>query len=177
MGTTDGDLIVLIDEADREVGTLGKIEAHRRGALHRAISVIITHPDGRLLLQRRAEGKYHSGGLWTNTCCSHPRPGETVDVAAARRLQEEMGFACPLHRLFEARYKAPVSNGLVENEFVHVFGGSFAGVPEPDPAEVGGWRLESLAAIEREMAAAPERYSVWFRKYLREFRDALAPPG
>ena len=173
MGATDGDLVILVDEDDRETGTLGKLPAHREGLLHRAISVILADGDGRLLLQKRAAAKYHSGGLWTNTCCSHPRPVDAADVAAARRLAEEMGVAVALRPLFTARYRAPVSNGLVENEVVHVFGGRFEGTPLPDPAEVEDWRYAALDAVAKEVAVAPERYSVWFRKYLAEFRSAL----
>lgn len=173
MGGTDGDLVILVDEDDRATGTLGKLPAHREGLLHRAISVILADGDGRLLLQKRAAAKYHSGGLWTNTCCSHPRPGEAVAVAARRRLAEEMGIDVALRPLFMARYHARVSNGLVENEVVHVFGGRFEGTPLPDPAEVADWRYAALDHVAEDIAAGPERYSVWFRKYLAEFRTAL----
>lgn len=173
MGATDGDLVILVDDDDRATGTLGKLPAHREGRLHRAISVILADGAGRLLLQKRAAAKYHSGGLWTNTCCSHPRPGETADIAAARRLSEEMGIAVTLRPLFTARYRAAVSNGLVENEVVHVFGGRFDGTPSPDPAEVEDWRYAALDAIAADISAEPERYSVWFRKYLAEFRAGL----
>ncbi|MCP4383451.1 MAG: isopentenyl-diphosphate Delta-isomerase [Hyphomicrobiales bacterium] len=169
MTSTDNDRVILVDEADGETGTLDKLEAHRRGVLHRALSVILADADGNLLLQRRADGKYHSGGLWTNTCCSHPRPGEPVMVAAARRLEEEMGIACGLVPLFAVHYRAPVSNGLIENEFVHVAGGRFDGTPRPNPSEVAAWRWDKPEAIRRDVAADPERYSVWFRKYLDEF--------
>lgn len=168
------DRVILVDETDCDRGSLDKFEAHRRGMLHRALSVIVARSDGRLLLQRRAVGKYHSGGLWTNTCCSHPRPGEAVDVAAGRRLMEEMGFSCPLRPLFTVQYRAAVSNGLVENELVHVFGGRFDGTPQPNPGEVADWRWSSLAEIRSDIAAHPERYSVWFRKYLEEFGREIA---
>jgi isopentenyl-diphosphate delta-isomerase len=169
MISTDSDRVILVNEADDDQGTLDKFEAHRRGALHRALSVIVARADGKLLLQKRASAKYHSGGLWTNTCCSHPRAGEPVDVAAARRLAEEMGFTCPLTPLFTARYRAEVSNGLIENEFVHVFAGTFEGVPDPNPDEVGDWRWASLDEIRDAIAADSDAYSVWFRKYLDEF--------
>ena len=180
MTSTDSDRVILVDAADRDCGTLDKLEAHRRGLLHRALSVIVVSDDGHLLLQRRAAGKYHSGGLWTNTCCSHPRPGEAVSVAARRRLTEEMGFACPLTPLFTVLYRADVSNGLIENELVHVFGGLYQGAPAPDTAEVADWRWASLAEIRGDIATHPERYSVWFRKYLNEFSreiGALAAAG
>src|SRR5262245_32152936 len=127
-GDTSTDVVVLVAGDDRPIGTMPKLEAHRRGLLHRAVSVFVRDGSGRLLLQQRAVGKYHSGGLWTNTCCSHPRPGESAAEAAARRLDEEMGLACPLTFLFPMRYCATVSNGLVEHEIVKVFGGVFVGV-------------------------------------------------
>lgn len=169
MVSTDSDRVVLVDEADRELGTFDKIEAHRAGMLHRALSVIVARADGSLLLQKRAAAKYHSGGLWTNTCCSHPRPGEAVDIAAARRLEEEMGIACPLTPLFTVHYRADVSNGLIENELVHVFGGRFEGEPNPDPGEVEDWRWLSPRQIRDDVDTQPDRYSIWFRKYLSEF--------
>ncbi|MEX0852258.1 MAG: isopentenyl-diphosphate Delta-isomerase [Bauldia sp.] len=170
MASTDHDLVILVNEADNSIGRLDKIEAHRRGSLHRALSVLVADDDGRLLLQKRAAGKYHSGGLWTNACCSHPRPGEAVTAAASRRLAEEMGFSCALSPMFTARYRSPVSNGLIENEIVHVFGGRSDRSPSPDRAEVEDWRFDSLAAIDADVAAAPARYSVWFRKYLLDYR-------
>jgi isopentenyl-diphosphate delta-isomerase len=172
---SDHELVVLVDSDDALVGVLGKIEAHRRGALHRALSVSISDSSGRLLLQKRALAKYHSGGLWTNTCCGHPRPGEAVAAAANRRLMEEMGFDCPLTLLFRTHYRAAVSNDLVENEFVHVFGGRFDGVPTPDPGEVEDWHWETIETITDDVARRPELYSIWFRRYVTEFRDALAP--
>lgn len=174
MASTDSDRVILVDESDAELGTLDKLEAHRTGTLHRALSVIVARGNGRLLVHKRAAGKYHSGGLWTNTCCSHPRPGEPVDVAAARRLEEEMGFACPLVPLFTVHYRAEVSNGLIENELVHVFGGRFDGTPHPDPGEVEEWQWRSLDEIREDIAADPDRYSVWFRKYLDEFGREIA---
>lgn len=174
MTSTDSDRVILVDDADTETGTLDKLQAHRRGLLHRALSVIVARADGQLLLQRRAAAKYHSGGLWTNTCCSHPRPGEPVLVAAERRLEEEMGISCGLSPLFTIHYRARVSNDLVENELVHVFGGHFEGVPRPDPLEVAEWRWATPATIRREVAVNPERYSVWFRKYLDEFGREIA---
>ena len=169
MVSTDSDRVILVDETDREIGTFDKLDAHRAGMLHRALSVIVARSDGSLLLQKRAAAKYHSGGLWTNTCCSHPRPGEAVDVAAVRRLEEEMGIVCPLTALFTVHYRAEVSNGLVENELVHVFGGRFEGEPNPNPGEVEDWQWLSPDRIQADVAAEPDRYSVWFRKYLAEF--------
>ena len=169
MVSTDNDRVILVERDDREVGTLDKLAAHQSGVLHRALSVIVAQSDGSLLLQKRAAAKYHSGGLWTNTCCSHPRPGEAVDIAAHRRLEEEMGFSCPLTPLFTVQYRANVSNDLIENELVHVFGGRFEGEPNPNPTEVEDWRWASPEAIRQDVTAHPDQYSVWFRKYLDEF--------
>jgi isopentenyl-diphosphate Delta-isomerase len=168
--------LILVDERDREVGTVGKLTAHQDGRLHRAISVVIRDCRGRLLLQKRAAGKYHSGGLWTNTCCSHPRPGEPVAEAAARRLQEEMGFACPLLPLFVTRYRAELDNGLTEHELVHVFGGLYDGPVQPDRAEADGYAWVEPAWLRADLAAAPRAYSVWFRKYLAQHWDEIMAP-
>ncbi len=140
---TSGDEVILVDANDAATGILGKLEAHRLGLRHRALSVVLRDGAGRLLLQQRAAGKYHSGGLWTNTCCSHPRPGEDIAEAAVRRLDEEMGIVCPLTFRFSTHYRAPVSNGLIEDEIVHVFVGRFDGAPHPDPRRSrhgAGWR-------------------------------------
>lgn len=177
MAETDHDLIVLVDDADQQIGVLDKMEAHQRGALHRAFSVLVSDSEGRLLIHKRAAGKYHSEGLWSNTCCGHPRPDEQVAVAARRRLAEEMGFDCPLSPLFKTTYRADVSNGLIEHELVHVFSGRFHGSPRPNPGEVEAWRWETLPAIAAEIAEHPERYTVWFRRYITEFGTALAPRG
>lgn len=173
MASSDHEFVMVVDSADTRVGVPGKMEAHRHGILHRAFSVSISDSAGRLLLQKRAPTKYHSGGLWTNTCCGHPRPGEAVSAAASRRLMEEMGFNCLLTQLFRTRYRAAVSNDLIENEFVHVFGGRFDGVPKPSPSEVEDWRWENVVTIIADVAHRPERYSVWFRRYIAEFPDAL----
>jgi isopentenyl-diphosphate delta-isomerase len=168
-GTADNsaDHVILVDADDRQVGTMGKLEAHQRGLRHRAISVIVRDAGNRLMLQRRAHGKYHSGGLWTNTCCSHPRPGEDTLDAAQRRLAEEMGFKCPLSFLFATHYRAQVSNDLIEDEVVHVFGGRFDGTPNPDPSEVSEWRWVTPDEMVRDIEARPELYTVWFRTYCR----------
>lgn len=165
--------VVLVDAADRQVGTAPKLEAHRRGLLHRALSVIVRDGEGRLLLQQRHHRKYHSGGLWTNTCCSHPRPGEPVELAAGRRLREEMGFSCPLLPLTTVTYRAEVGHGLVEHELVHVFAGAFAGAVRPDPREADGFTWVTPAALGADLAAFPARYSVWFRKYCAEHWDLI----
>lgn len=174
----NADHVILVDAADVPLGTAGKLEAHRAGALHRAFSVLVLNGRDELLLQRRARGKYHSGGLWSNSCCSHPRPGESTLDAAHRRLREEMGFDCPLSTACSFVYRAEVGGGLVEHEYDHIFLGRWDGAPEPDPAEVDGWRWVGLADVRRDVARRPARYTFWFRVALAEL-DArgLLPVG
>lgn len=169
--------IILVDADDNEIGTAPKLDGHREGLLHRALSVVIRDPGGRFLLQKRAVGKYHSGGLWTNSCCSHPRPGEPVAIAAERRLAEEMGLHCPLVPLMALTYRAAVGNGLVEHELVHIFGGVFAGRIAPDPAEVDGYQWLTPEALAEDRRAMPARYSVWFQKYCDEHWGTLTADG
>lgn len=167
--------VVLVDHADRALGTMEKLAAHQQGKLHRALSVVLRSPDGKLLLQRRAAGKYHSGGTWTNTCCSHPRPGESPRAAAVRRLREEMGIALDtLAPLFTTVYRAPVGPGLTEHEFVHVFGAVWDGPIHPDPAEVDGHAWIAADDLRADLAANPDRYSVWFRTYAACHWDRIA---
>jgi isopentenyl-diphosphate delta-isomerase len=166
--------VVLVDEHDRPIGVMEKLAAHREGRLHRALSVVLRSPDGKLLMQRRAVGKYHSGGVWTNTCCSHPRPGEAVAEAAVRRLRGEMGISVPiLAKLFETIYRAPVGRGLVEHEYVHVFGGVWDGSCAPDPEEVEDCAWMDATGLRGDISAHPERYSVWFRQYAEAFWDRM----
>lgn len=166
--------VVLVDEQDRPLGIMEKLAAHREGRLHRALSVILRSRDGRLLMQRRAAGKYHSGGVWTNTCCSHPRPGEDVADAARRRLREEMGIeAQGLVPLFETTYRADVGGGLVEYEYVHVFGAVWDGPCAPAPEEVEDCAWMDATTLRADILARPERYSVWFRQYAEMFWDRM----
>lgn len=155
--------VVLVNERDEQVGLAGKLQAHQEGLLHRAFSVFIFNPDGHLLLQRRAMGKYHSAGLWTNTCCSHPRNGEQVTEAATRRLQEEMGFSVPLTEIFDFIYKADCGNGLVENEFDHVLTGEYTGIVPFNPDEVMDSRFMNMTAIQQWMEREPDAFTVWFK--------------
>lgn len=159
--------VVLVDLQDREVGAAGKLEAHRSGALHRAFSVFVFDGDGRVLLQRRALEKYHTGGLWSNTCCGHPRPGEELEAAAQRRLREEMGLGCTLERRFGFVYQAEVGGGLVEHEYDHVLVGYHDGEPQPDPSEVADWRWAGLSDVNADLRSRPAEYTPWFPLVLR----------
>jgi isopentenyl-diphosphate delta-isomerase len=159
----NSEYVTLVDERGRTVGTGEKMAVHRAGTLHRAFSVFIFSPQGQMLLQRRADEKYHSGGLWTNACCSHPRPGESVEDAAHRRLREEMGFDCPLQEILQFTYRAEFENGLVEHEYDHVFVGTFEGEPTPDRSEVSAWKWVDPAALQADLREHPGRYTPWFR--------------
>lgn len=155
--------VLLVNESDEPQGTMEKIEAHRKGLLHRAFSVFVFNTDGNLLLQQRAAGKYHGAGLWTNTCCSHPYPDEDVVNAAQRRLNEEMGFKTNLKKAFHFTYKAAVENNLTEHEFDHVFVGTYDGIINPNTAEVAAYRFVNPAALQAEVAATPHNFTTWFR--------------
>lgn len=157
------ELVILVDQDDRETGVMEKIQAHREALLHRAFSVFVFNSKGELMLQQRALGKYHSPGLWTNTCCSHPRPGEDSEAAAHRRLQEEMGFDCTLTKIFHFTYKAPFDNNLTEHEVDHVFVGFSDTLPVINPEEVESYRFATLDDITVEMAENPELFTVWFQ--------------
>lgn len=163
--------VILVNEQDMELGVMEKMEAHEKALLHRAFSVFIFNDRHELLLQQRAIGKYHSGGLWTNTCCSHPRPGEAVADAALRRLQEEMGFETPLYKAFDFTYKAPFSNGLTEHEFDHVFIGTYVGTVEPNLEEVESYAYYSLASIDEMLQKNPDDFTVWFHIAFPKVRD------
>ena len=155
--------VILVDEEDREVGTVEKMEAHRTIRRHRAFSVFVFNSQGELMLQKRAETKYHSGQLWTNTCCSHPKPGESVAEAAQRRLQEEMGFDCELKEIFSFTYQAQLDRDLFEHEYDHVLVGSYDGNPTPDQEEVEDWKWIGLEALTRNVREKPEHYTCWFK--------------
>jgi isopentenyl-diphosphate delta-isomerase len=172
------EFMVLVDADDSVIGTAEKLEVHQIGALHRAFSVIIWDSAGRLLLQKRSVGKYHSGGLWTNTCCGHPRPGEDVHPAALRRLHEEMGFTCVLESLGIIRYRAELDQGLIEHELVHVFRGVYDLTIAPNPKEAEGYQWARLEDVRADAAAMPQRFSVWFREYVAaQWPMALAAPS
>ncbi len=158
------EVVVLVDDNDTAMGTADKMHVHRTGQLHRAVSVFLFDARGRMWLQRRALHKYHSPGLWSNACCTHPRPGERVAAAARRRVREELGSECSrLRFLFSFVYYAPLEDGLIEHEYDHVFAGQLDLQPTPNPQEVDAVRSMSLAALRREMNAQPECFTPWLR--------------
>ncbi|HNP53345.1 MAG TPA: isopentenyl-diphosphate Delta-isomerase [Ferruginibacter sp.] len=166
--------VILVNEHDEALGSMEKMEAHEKGLLHRAFSVFIFNNRGEWLLQQRADGKYHSPGLWTNTCCSHPQPGETIAEAAIRRLQEEMGFVTELEKRFHFTYKADFDNGLTEYEFDHVLTGVYNGPILPDPAEVKDYRFVSQETLQSQLEAAPHQFTAWFKIAYPRMEEYLA---
>jgi isopentenyl-diphosphate delta-isomerase len=172
---TTEEKVVLVNEQDEAIGVEDKTRAHLLGVLHRAFSVFVINAAGQLLLQKRALTKYHSRGLWSNTCCGHPRPDESVEKASRRRLGEEMGFDSELREVFHFVYRADLEDGLVENEYDHVLVGSFDGVPKPDPAEVAEWRWVGMATLGADLKNHPESYTYWFRISFDRFLQAIAP--
>ena len=165
--------VILVNEKDEPIGLMGKMEAHEKGLLHRAFSVFVFNSKQEVLLQQRAACKYHSPNLWTNTCCSHPRVGETNQQAGERRLQEEMGLQVPLQEVFSFIYKAPFDNGLTEHEYDHVLIGYSDAQPQINPEEVASWKWLSLEAIKEDILQAPERYTAWFKIIFEEFYHHL----
>lgn len=168
------DFVILVDENDREIGTMEKMEAHQKALLHRAISVFIVNSKDHWLLQRRALDKYHSNGLWTNTCCSHPHPGETAIQAANRRLMEEMGMQAELQGIFHFIYKEALDNELTEHELDHVFLGTSDEPPKINTDEVMEYKYIPYVDLEADIAKNPENYTVWFRKTVKEVNEHLA---
>src|SRR5688572_30313807 len=150
--------VILVNEADEPIGTMEKMEAHQKALLHRAFSVFIFNSKGEMLLQQRADKKYHSAGLWTNACCSHPAPGEDVKDAAARRLNEELGFNVPLKRIFTFTYRTAFANGLTEHEYDHVFTGVHDGDIFPDSDEVKNFEFATLENIRKRIETKPEKF-------------------
>ncbi|MCE7864134.1 MAG: isopentenyl-diphosphate Delta-isomerase [Bacteroidetes bacterium CHB5] len=160
--------VILVDEHDREIGTLEKMAAHQQGKLHRAFSVLIFNRSGQLLLQQRAINKYHSGGLWTNTCCSHPKPGEDILDAGRRKLMQEMGIDCTLTFSHKFLYKAELDNNLIEHELDHVLVGFYDVEPRINPDEVMNWKFDSLNEIKQNVRLQPEDYTSWFKLILQQ---------
>jgi isopentenyl-diphosphate Delta-isomerase len=155
--------VTLVDLDDNPIGTMEKLEAHRKGLLHRAFSILLFNSKGEMLLQKRALSKYHSGGLWTNTCCSHPLPDEDMHAAARRKLKQEMGIELQPEFAYKFIYKASLDKGLVEHECDHVFLGSFDGTPTINPEEVEDWKYSNMHALRSDISKHPQRYTSWFK--------------
>lgn len=165
------EFVILVDENDNEIGTMEKIEAHEKAVLHRAFSIFVFNDAGQMMLQQRALSKYHSPGLWTNTCCSHPRPGESLDDATKRRIVEEMGFSCELDEVLSFIYKAPFDHGLTEHELDHVFTGTYNDDPVINPDEVEAWKWVDINDLLKNVKANPDDYTVWFKIALKEMKN------
>lgn len=168
--------IILVDDDDAQIGAMGKLETHEKGLLHRAFSILIFNTKGELMLQKRALGKYHSGGLWTNTCCGHPRNGEELMPAAHRRLKEEMGFDCPLKEISLLQYQTTVPTPrmrLEENEMLHVFFGTYNDAPIVNPEEASEWRRATLAELRSDISENPDTYTYWFKVVLERTANML----
>lgn len=160
--------VILVDEQDNEIGSMEKIEAHEKALLHRAFSIFVFNDEGQMMLQQRALSKYHSPGLWTNTCCSHPRPGETLEEATQRRIVEEMGFYCEMKELFSFIYTAPFDDGLTEHELDHVFIGTYNDDPKINLEEVASWQWVEVDELLADVKENPDDYTVWFKIALAE---------
>lgn len=163
--------VILVNERDEKIGLMPKLEAHQKGILHRAFSVFIINDNNELMLQQRAMNKYHSPGLWTNTCCSHQRDGETSVEAGKRRLEEEMGFNTLLKETGSIIYKAPFDNGLTEHELDHILIGNFNGIPEINQAEVSSWKWMTLEQIQKDIRINPDDYTAWFKIIIDKFHQ------
>ena len=155
--------VILVNKNDQPIGQMDKLEAHQKGLLHRAFSIFVFNNKGEMLLQQRAMGKYHSAGLWTNACCSHPQPGEETKTAAIRRLKEELGFETSIEKIFDLYYRTEFENGLTEHEFDHVFAGEYDGPVNPDPEEIMDISYKSMDEISEGLIKNPEQYTHWFR--------------
>ena len=167
--------VQLVDAEDNPNGSMEKLEAHEKGTLHRALSVLIINSKKEILLQRRALGKYHSPGLWTNTCCSHPYPGEDPNEAAKRRLQEEMGMSSELTFLFKFQYKCDFENGLIEHELDHVFIGKTDDTPHLNTDEAMAFKWMSIENLEQDMLSYPKNYTFWFKLIIEQYRYKFTP--
>lgn len=165
--------IILVDKADRAIGSAEKQLAHVHGLLHRAFSLFVFNSRGELLLQQRNKGKYHTPGLWSNTCCSHPSPDENLATAIHRRLPEEMGFHCKLNKIFRCYYRLELDNHLIEHENNHICIGFFDGEPSPNPAEVEDWRWRNLADLLHELNGSAQNFTPWFRLIIRDYHLIL----
>jgi isopentenyl-diphosphate Delta-isomerase len=163
--------LILVDEQDNETGTMDKLSVHEKGLLHRAFSVFVFNSKSELLLQQRADGKYHSGGLWSNTCCSHPIKGEEILKTIQRRIKDEMGIQCQAAFKFKFIYKMLFENGLTEHELDYVYFGRSDEIPRPNPEEVKGWKYLNLQKLINNISSEPQNYSVWLKVCLPEVMD------
>ncbi|AUC80838.1 isopentenyl-diphosphate Delta-isomerase [Lacinutrix sp. Bg11-31] len=161
--------VILVNEKDEQIGLMPKMEAHEKAVLHRAFSVFIFNNKNELMLQQRALSKYHSPGLWTNTCCSHQRDGESNIEAGTRRLQEEMGFVAPLKEKMSFIYKAPFDNGLTEHELDHIMVGYYNAIPKINTNEVEAWKWMPLEIVKQDIIEQPELYTAWFKIIFDKF--------
>jgi isopentenyl-diphosphate delta-isomerase len=166
--------LILVDARNRAIGRAGKMVVHRRGLRHRAFSIFLVDSQGRLLLQQRSRAKYHSAGLWANSCCGHPAPGERTQPAARRRLREELGITARLQFGFRTQYRTALPNGLIEHEIVYVFFGRAPDRLAPNPAEVAATAAMTLAELKCDVARRPRRYAYWLRYYLKNHVQAIA---
>lgn len=167
------EMVILVNEKDEKIGLMSKQEAHEKAQLHRAFSVFIFNDKNELMLQQRALDKYHSPGLWTNTCCSHQRDGESNIDAGKRRLQEEMGFVTELNETISFIYKAPFDNGLTEYEFDHILTGHFNDEPNLNPAEVANWKWMSISDIKKDIELNPQSYTAWFKIIFEKYQEHI----
>jgi len=170
------DKVILVDENDNELGFMDKLEAHEKGLLHRAFSIFIFNSNNELLLQKRAIHKYHSGGLWSNTCCSHPKPGETLMDATNRRLHEELNLECPLNYAFSFQYKVQFINGLTEHELDHVFIGQTDHLPSINKSEIDDWKYANCEDIQNDMNHNPTHYTEWFKICFKRLQGHIMQP-
>lgn len=167
--------VILVNEKDEQIGLMPKMEAHEKALLHRAFSVFVFNAENELMIQQRALEKYHSPGLWTNTCCSHQREGESNVAAGKRRLQEEMGFSTDLKDTISFIYKAPFDNGLTEHEFDHILIGEYNEEPQINPEEVADWKWISLQDLKKDMAENPKNYTEWFKIIFAKYENHISP--
>lgn len=163
--------LILVDSNDVQIGAMGKMETHEKGLRHRAFSIFVGNGRGEIMLQRRAAGKYHCGGLWTNTCCGHPRDGEELLHSAHRRLREEMGFDCALREIFAFAYDVSFENGLRENEIDHVLVGRYERDPVLNPDEADGWKWVGIDQVRTDILTSPGKYTYWFVRALKEMEE------
>ena len=169
------DQIILVDENDKEIGHEEKMCVHEKGLLHRAFSILVFNSKNEILLQQRAKSKYHCGGLWSNTCCSHPRKSEMLEDSIHRRLNEEMGFDCKLTKVANFVYKVKFDNGLTEHEFLHVFVGKFDGKCSPNPEEADNCKWVSQEELRKDIEKNPENYTYWFKLILEKLHPPIHP--